>query len=80
MGEVRRGLRGELIPVQCLETRECGAQGVSRRGRGAVGAWLLGDGGLMAASPTAPKLRVRREGCEGAAGARMCKASSRLQD
>lgn len=62
MGEVRRGLRGELIPAQCLEVRERGAQNVSRRGRGAVGAWLMGAGGLMAALPTVPKLSVRREG------------------
>lgn len=55
-------MRGELIPAQCLEAQEHRAQGVSRRGRGAVGAWLMGDGGLVAASPTAPKLSVRREG------------------
>lgn len=62
VGEVRRVLRGELIPAQCSEARECRAQGVSRRGRGAVGAWLVGDGGLLAASPAVPKLSVRREG------------------
>lgn len=49
---------------------------------GAEEQWVLG--GLLAASPTphpAPKLSVRRgEEAEGAAGARMCKPSPRLQD